>query len=101
MKLLIVTAIAAHQQEVLKLFKASGIEAFSSSEIDGYKNISSLIAAHSWFPSQPGGNESLLFFSFSEEEKVNQLLEKVQTFNANTENFNPIRAAVIAIEKFI
>ena len=33
MKLLIVTAIAAHQQEVLKLFKASGIEAFSLSLI--------------------------------------------------------------------
>lgn len=101
MKLIIVTAIASHQQEVLKLFKASGIEAFSSSEIDGYKNGSSLIAAHSWFPSQPGGNESLLFFSFTEEEKVSLLIEKIKTFNTEKANYNPIRAAVIAIEKFI
>src|SRR5690606_39160347 len=101
MKLLIVTAIAAHQQDVLKLFKASGSESFSSSEIDGYKNITSIIAAQIWSPSKTVAAEDLLFYSYSKEEKVKKLLETAHNFSANDEIFNPNRATMIEIKKLI
>ena len=64
MKLIIVTAVEQFQKDVLKLFKKAQIESFSSSEIDGYKDATSLLMTSSWFPSEKGGNESSLFFSF-------------------------------------
>ena len=101
MKLLIVTSVVAFQKDVLKLFKKADIEAFSSSEIDGYKNKHSLLATQTWFPHQEGGNESVMFFSFTEEEKVNEFFTQVKNFNQNMETNNPVRAILVPIEKFI
>ena len=101
MKLLIVTSVAAFQKDVLKLFKKANIEAFSSSEIDGYKNGNSLVATQSWFPGEKGGNESLMLFSFTEEDKINELFKYVKEYNEKLEINNPIRAVVLPIERSI
>ncbi len=101
MKLLIVTAVSEFQKQVLKLFKKANIEAFSTSEIDGYKNKHSLLATQTWFPHEEGGNESVMFFSFTEQEKVDDFFEQVKKFNLHMETNNPVRAIVVPIEKFI
>ncbi|WP_416376144.1 hypothetical protein [Salinimicrobium catena] len=101
MKLLIVTTVSEYQKEILKLFKKANIEAFSSSEIDGYKNTTSLIATTSWFPGEKGGNESLMFFSFTDEEKITDFFSYVREFNNNLETNNPVRAIVLPIEESI
>lgn len=102
MKLLIVTSVSEFQKEVLKLFKKANIEAFSSSEIDGYKNAAnSLVATQSWFPGEKGGNESLMFFSFTEEEKIREFFTYITQFNQNLETNNPVRAVVVPIEESI
>lgn len=101
MQLLLVTAVSEFQREVLKLFKKSDIEAFSSSEIDGYKNTHSLMATQTWFPHEEGGNESVMFFSFTDDQKVDDFFEHVKKFNEHMETNNPVRAVVIKIEKFI
>lgn len=98
MKLLIVTALHEYQKPVLKLFKQADIEAFSSSEIDGYRNINSLVATQSWFPGEKGGNESLMFFSFTEEEKIREFFTITKEFNAGLNTNNPVRAIVLPIE---
>lgn len=98
MKLLIVTALHEYQKPVLKLFKQANIEAFSSSEIDGYRNINSLVATQSWFPGEKGGNESLMFFSFTEEEKIREFFAITKEFNAGLNTNNPVRAIVLPIE---
>jgi hypothetical protein len=67
MKLLIVTAVEQFHTEVLQLLKEAKIESFSGSNIDGYKNIESLMITNSWFPGQSGGTESSMFFSFTDE----------------------------------
>lgn len=101
MKLVIVTAVVAFQKDVLKLFKNSGIEAFSTSEIDGYKTNSSIIAAQRWFPTEKGGSDSIMFFSFTQDEKIEPLFELIKLYNLSLKTDNPVRAAVIAIEHFI
>ncbi len=101
MKLLIVTSVAAFQKDVLKLFKKANIEAFSSSEIDGYKNGNNLVATQSWFPGEKGGNESSMFFSFTDEEKISMFFNTVSEFNSKVETNNPIRAVVVPIEQSI
>lgn len=101
MKLVIVTSVEEFQKDVLKLFKNANIESFSGSEIDGYKNGASLLMASSWFSGVKGGNESSLFFSFTEDEKIDALFDLIETFNKKLETNNPIKAVVVPIEKYI
>ncbi len=99
MKLVIVTAVEEYHNSVLELFKNSGIESFSSSSIDGYKN-PSLISMKSWFPSIKGGNESHLYFSFTEAEAIQMLLKEIRQLNSELGS-NPIRAIVLPIEEYV
>ena len=89
MKLVIVTTVSAFQKDVLKLFKQADIEAFSSSEIDGYKTAPSLMATQTWFPSEKGGHESLMFFSFTKASKIESLFKLIESFNNQMETNNP------------
>ena len=101
MKLVIVTAVEDFQDEILKLFKKAKIESFSGSEIEGYKNQNDLMATSSWFPSVKGVSESVMYFSFTEDENIKNLFELIRSFNYNVETNNPIRAVVIPIEQSI
>jgi len=101
MKLLIVTSVSEFQKDILNIFKMAKIEAFSRTEIDGYKNPNKVIATVSWFPGEKGGNESLMFFSFTEKEKIDLLFELVSDFNDKMETNNPIKAVVLNIEDHI
>lgn len=101
MKLVIVTAVEEFQKDVLKLFKKANIKNFSSSDIDGYKNGSSILMASNWFSAGKGGNESSMFFSFTEVENIDALFNLIKDFNSKLETNNPIKAVVVPIEKFI
>ena len=94
MKMVIITAVEEYEKKVLKLLKAAGIESFSGSHIDGYKNAPSVLMNSSWFPSERSGASSSLFFSFTDEEKVNELFRLIKSNN-------PIRAVEMPIERFI
>lgn len=101
MKLVIVTAVEVFQKDVLKLFKKANIENLSSSDIDGYKNGSSILMASNWFSGEKMGNESRLFFSFTEDEHIDILFKCIEEFNSNLDTNNPIKAVVVPIERFI
>lgn len=101
MKLLIVTVVEEFEKDILRLFKEAKIESFSGSEIDGYKNHTSVVRTSSWFPSQKSGVESSLFFSFTEDENIDLIFNLIKEFNSNLETNNPIKAVVVPIEKSI
>ena len=101
MKLVIVTAVEQFQNDVLKLFKKANIKNFSSSNIDGHKNGSSILMASNWFSSGKGGNESSMFFSFTDDKNIDGLFNLIKEFNSNLETNNPLKAVVVPIEKSI
>lgn len=101
MKLLIVTIVDEYQKDVLKLFKRANIESYSGSDIEGYKNASSFMMNSSWFPSEKGGADSSMFFSFTEDEKIDVFFSLVEHFNENLETNNPIHVVVVPIERSI
>ncbi|SDE44730.1 hypothetical protein SAMN05421636_105101 [Pricia antarctica] len=101
MKLLIVTVVEQFEKEILRLFKQANIESFSGSDIDGYKNHTSMVRTASWFPSEKGRVESSLFFSFTEDGNIEILFELIKEFNSTLETNNPIKAVVVPIEKSI
>ncbi len=101
MKLLIVTVVDQFEKEVLQLFKKANIESYSGSDIEGYKNASSFMMNSSWFPSEKGGADSIMFFSFTEDEKIDVFFDLVEKFNENLETNNPMHAVVVPIERSI
>ena len=101
MKLVIVTAVEEFREEVLKIFKKANIENFSSSDIDGYKNSPSLLMASNWFSAGKGNTESMMFFSFTNKEKIDDLFILLEEFNNNLKTKNPLKAVVVPVEKFI
>ena len=101
MKLLIVTAVSQYEKKVLQLFKEANIENFSGSDIEGFKNASSFMLNSSWFPSQRSGANSSMFFSFTEDEKIDLFFSLVAQFNESLETNNPIHAVVVPIERRI
>lgn len=101
MKLLIVTVVEEFEKEILRLFKKANIESFSGSDIEGYKNTTAMVRTASWFPSNKNGVESSLFFSFTEEKKIDVLFGLIEEFNTNLDTNNPIKAVVVPIEKSI
>ncbi len=101
MKLLIVTVVDQFEKEVLQLFKKANIESYSGSDIEGYKNASSFMMNSSWFPSEKGGADSIMFFSFTEDEKIDVFFDLVEKFNENLETNNPRHAVVVPIERSI
>lgn len=101
MKLLIVTVVEEFQKEILQLFKKANIESYSGSDIEGYKNASSFMMNSSWFPSEKGGADSIMFFSFTEDDKIDLFFTLAIQFNKNMETNNPIHAVVVPIERSI
>lgn len=101
MKLLIVTVVRYYEERVLQLFKEANIESFSGTNIEGYKDASSVLANSSWFPSQKGGANSIMFFSFTDDEKIDSFFSLVEDFNKDLKTNNPIHAIVAPIERSI
>lgn len=101
MKLLIVTAVEQYEKKVLKLFKQAKIESFSGSDIEGYKDVSSFMLNSSWFITEKSGADSSMFFSFTEDDKIDSFFTLVAEFNENLKTNNPIHAVVVPIERSI
>ena len=101
MKLLIVTVVDQLHDDLLRLFKQAQIRNFSGSDIEGYRNKGSLLRATSWFPGSKEETDSHLFFSFTEEDKIDVFFELVQAFNEQLETHNPVKAVVVPIERSI
>ncbi len=101
MKLVLVTAVKEFQKDVLEIFRKANIDSFSTSEIDGFKNLPQVLMASNWFSAEKIGNESSLFFSFTNKEKIDGLFVLLEEFNKNIVTNNPIKAIVLPIERFI
>lgn len=100
MKLLIVTAVKSYEKEAVKLFKQAGILAFSNTDINGFRALDQEDLIDNWFSSATQNIKSILFFTFSEAEKIDILLKDLEKLNDGIESENPLRAIVLNIEKF-
>ncbi len=101
MKLVIITAVEEFHSDVLQLLKESGINNFSESGIDGYKNIPAVLTGSNWFAANKGATNSIMIFSFNTEEKIEKLFSLIKKYNNDLETNNPVRAIMLPIEKHI
>ncbi len=100
MKLLVLTAVKSYEKEAITLFKKAEINAFSNGEINGFKTDDHENLIDNWFSSSSEKVKSILFFTFTEEDKIDSFLKELEIFNQNIRSDNPLRAIVLNIEKF-
>ncbi len=101
MKLVIVTAVEFFHDDMLHIFKKAGVKTVSESDIDGYKNIPTVLTASNWFAAEKGGIKSVMLFSFTNDEKIDVLFQLIKEYNTNLETNNPVKAIVLPVERFI
>ncbi|MBP1618650.1 MAG: hypothetical protein H6Q14_2477 [Bacteroidetes bacterium] len=99
MKLLVVLSVKEYQRKVTTLLEESGVNRFSVADIAGHKKKKGSI---SWFASHPDSEktDSILLFSFTDEEIANQALNKINECNAEMQNPFPVHAFVMNVENF-
>jgi len=101
MKLLIVTSVIEFEKEVLKLFKKAKITSFSNTSINGFKSTNTENLIDNWFSNTEDKIHSTLFFTFTEKEKIDILLDGIKKINNQKKLINPLRAIVLEVSKFI
>ena len=100
MKLFILVSVRAYEKEAVRLFKKAKIHAFSSIDMHGFKTEDHENLIDNWFSSASDKVNSILLFTFTEESKIDTLLEEVRLLNAQIESENPLRALVLSIDRF-
>jgi nitrogen regulatory protein PII len=99
MKLLLITAVAEFENEVKQILKKAQVKTFSYKEVTGYRNTSEDAIESNWFGTERNENESILFYAFVENEKVDSIFNAITEFNAKQETLSHIHSAIINIEK--
>lgn len=99
MKLVIITAISEFEKNIKSILKNATINTYSFKEVIGYKDVSDQAVENNWFATEMNETESILFYAFVADEKVDTLLNLIKEFNTKQETTSVIHLAVVAIEK--
>ncbi len=98
MKLLVITCVQESKKDVIHLLHQSGIFIFSMTDITGFKEDPPEDLRDHWFSAGHERFDSLLFFSFCNEEKTNKALQNIRQYNESGDRSFPLRGFKIAVE---
>jgi hypothetical protein len=102
MKLLIVTSLKEFRNDIQNILKQAQIPVFSYSEITGVKSSYAPELSNNWFTSDSNHEfRSVFFFSFTDSEKAEQVLDKLIEFNTQDRVEYPVRGFILPVEKSV
>jgi hypothetical protein len=99
MKLLLITAIEAFENDIKFLLKKSSITSFSYKDIKGFRDLTEKSVGDNWFAGSMDESQSILFYAFVEKEKADQLFNAVAKFNEQQRTLSKVHVVVLNIEK--
>ena len=99
MKLLLITAVREFEKDIKQILKKDQVKSFSYKDVKGFKDNSEEALEANWFAANEQEIESILFYAFVNEEKVDGLFEMVKDINAEQISKSNIHIAVLNIEK--
>lgn len=101
MKLIVVLSLIDYRERIISLFHDAGVKRFSTADITGYKDRKTADELN-WFSSKlmRTKTNSIIFFSFAGEKEANEVVEKVNHVNDNSEDNFPIHAFIMNVEQF-
>lgn len=100
MKLIIITCLKEHQEEVTKIFHQAQVYVFSATDIMGFKENDAVNLMDEWFAAGKERFDSVVLFSFTANTNADEVVELVNKHNAKEALQFPIRAFVMPVEKF-
>lgn len=102
MKSVIIQSAEAYHHELKQIFNEIHIDAYSEMPVDGFmESADGNSDISNWFGSSKNPYRYFVSFTFLEEEKANELLERIKEFNRITEGISPISAYISAVEKYV
>ncbi|HQE34091.1 MAG TPA: hypothetical protein PLZ71_05840 [Flavobacterium alvei] len=99
MKLLLITAVREFEKDIKQILKKVQVKSFSYKDVKGFKDNSEDALEANWFATDRQETESVLFYAFVKEEKVDGLFEMVNDFNTEQVSKSNIHVAVLNIER--
>jgi len=99
MKLLIITAITAFENDIKAMLQKANISTYTFSNVTGFSDISEEAISSNWFASEMNETESILFYAFVRKENAMLFFNLVDTFNAAQETHSHIHVAELNIER--
>ena len=101
MQLIMVTAVKESAEDITRIFRSSGIEAYSTTDIAGFRKHPELHHTDEWFGTGDPAFDSVLFFSFTAPAAAEKALQQIREWNnTNTAGF-PIRAFLLPVTQSI
>jgi nitrogen regulatory protein PII len=99
MKLLLITAVREFEKDIKQILKKVQVKSFSYKDVKGFKDNSEDALEANWFATNMQETESVLFYAFVKEDKVDGLFDMVTAFNTEQVSKSNIHVAVLNIER--
>lgn len=99
MKLLVITAVREFENDIKQILKKAEVKSFSYKDVKGFKDNSEDALESNWFATNIQETESILFYAFVKEDKVDGLFDMVKEFNTEQVSKSNIHVAVLNIER--
>ena len=99
MKLLLITAVREFEKDIKQMLKNTQVKSFSYQDVKGFKDNSEDALEANWFATNIQETESILFYAFVKEEKIDELFDRVKEFNNQQVTESNIHLAVLNIER--
>ncbi len=100
-KLIALTVVKELEKDAISLLKKAGILTWSTINMEGHKQYNENHIENNWFSSSHNNVDSVLLFSFTENEKIEGLIHLLNEFNQKSDCSNPIKLAAMHVEQFI
>lgn len=99
MKLVIITAVSAFENDMKRMLKEAGVSVFSCQEVTGYKDVTDEDIEGNWFAGEMLANDSIMCYAFASEEVATKVLTLADAFNAEQDFVSKLHIAIVPIEK--
>lgn len=98
MKLLVVTTLAEYDHKVSDMLTQVGINVFSKTETTGYKEARQTNLLDNWYGGDDDNYNSIFFFSFTEQERAENMLKAITQCNNDKCVHFPIKGFIMPVE---
>lgn len=99
MKLLMITAIEAFENDIKFLLKKSSIPCFTYTDVKGYRDRTEESVGDNWFASEMNESQSIMFYAFVKKENADHLFSAVTEFNEKQRTSSKVHVVLLNIEK--
>ena len=101
MKLIVVMSVEDVKDSILAILQKASVPVLSMVDTKGMKPAVSLAFAASWLGKEKQIYNSLLYFSFTDEEKANRVVSLIDEYNNQEKCIFPAQCICIACGEFI